>query len=85
MPTEAETPPTHAPEIKAETAPRDLRAELQANLEAEFIENLKAAETLPDAVRESLAVLLASRETTSADVIAALSLGDPIKPEVSGD
>lgn len=85
MPTQAKTPQTPAPESKAETASRDLRAELQANLEAEFTAKLKAEGTLPDAVRESLAALLSARGTTSADVIAALAMEDPIRPEVSSE
>lgn len=83
MPTETPKTPEPAPESK--TAPRDLRAELEANLESAFTINLKAAETLPDAVSASLVALLTTSGPTSADVVAAIALDDPIEPEMSSE
>lgn len=78
-----ETPPQ--PEAGVNSAPRDLRAELQTNLKSEFTTKLKAAGTLPEAVPESLIALLTSSGPTSADVIAALALEDPIELEVTSE
>jgi hypothetical protein len=82
---QAETPQPPAPESEVKTAPRDLRAELQTKLASEFTAKLNAAGTLPEAVCESLVTLLTASEPTSADVIAALALEDPIKPGVSNE
>jgi hypothetical protein len=73
------------PEVEAKCTPMDLRAELQSNLESEFNTKLKATGTLPIAVTESLVALLAASGPTSADVIAALVLEDPIDPEVTSE
>ena len=81
----AEPPQLPKPEAEAKSAPRDLRAELQSNLEAEFATKLKATGTLPIAVTASLVALLSASGPTSADLIAALVLEDPIDREVTSE
>ena len=83
MTTEKPKPPE--PEVESESAARDLRAELQSNLESEFTAKLEANRTLPDAASKSLVALLNARGPTAADVIEALALEDPIKPEVTSE
>jgi hypothetical protein len=83
MEAEIPKPPTTEAEIK--NVSRDLRAELQTNLVAEFTAKLKVADALPDTVCESLIALLAASGPTSADINVALALEDPIKPEVSNE
>jgi hypothetical protein len=81
----AEPPQLPKPEAEAKSTSRDLRTELQSNLESEFTAKLKATGTLPIAVTESLVVLLTASGPTSTDVIAALVLEDPIEPEVTSE
>lgn len=80
MPEEIQQPP--APEVETSSGPKDLRAELEADLKSEFTANLSAAGTLPKVACDSLVALLDARGPTSADVIAALALEDPTQPEV---
>lgn len=80
-----ETPHPSAPEGEASPAPKDLRAELEADLKSEFTGRLSAAEKLPKAVCESLVALLGVSGPTSADVIDALALEDPAQPEEPND
>ncbi|MDZ4819544.1 MAG: hypothetical protein SGJ20_11280 [Planctomycetota bacterium] len=83
MPDETQHPP--APEVATSPAPKDLRAELEADLKSEFTGNLSAAGTLSKAACESLVVLLSASGPTSADVLAALCLEDPVQPEVPNE
>jgi hypothetical protein len=69
-------------EPKPKAVPRDLRAELKANLETEFREKLEAQDTLPEAVSSSLVALLSTDNPTNADVLAALVLEDSVETEV---
>jgi len=62
-------------------APKDLRAELLADLKSEFTAHLSTADTLPKVACESLVALLSASGPTSADVLAALALEDPAHPE----
>lgn len=80
-----EPPHPAAPQVEASPAPKDLRAELQADLKSEFTANLSAAGTLPKVVCESLVALLGASGPTSADVIAALGLEEPTQPEVHNE
>jgi len=80
-----QTAQTPAPEVEASQAPRDLRAELEADLKSEFIANLPGAGTLPKVACDSLVALLSASGPTSADVIAALALEDPTQPEVPNE
>jgi hypothetical protein len=80
MPDEISQSP--APEVETSPAPKDLRAELESDLKSEFTANLSAAETLPKVACDSLVALLGASSSSSADVIAALGLEDPPKPEV---
>ena len=77
-----ETPQPPAPEVETSPAPKDLRAELEADLKSEFTANLWTAEGLPKVGRELLIELLGASGPTPADVLAALSLEDPDQPEV---
>lgn len=74
-----------APEVETSPAPKDLRAELQADLKSEFTANLSAMGTLPKVACESLVALLGASGPISADVITALGLEDPIQPEVPNE
>ena len=83
MPDEsAQTPIT---EVETSPAPKDLRAELEADLKSEFNANLSAAGTLPKVVCETLVELLGASAPISGEVIAALSLEDPTQPEVASE
>ncbi len=68
---------------ETQSGPKDLRAELQANLISNFSKNLYEAVSLPNAAYESLVTLLSNANTTSSDVIKALDLDDPSEPEVT--
>jgi hypothetical protein len=81
MSSDSQEPPKSEPEPKA--APRDLREELKANLETEFRSKLEAQDTLPKAVSSSLVALLSTDNPTTAEVLAALALEDPVKSEAS--
>ncbi len=76
---------THAPEVETSPAPKDLRAELEADLKSEFTANLSAAGTLPKVACDSLVALLGVSAPISADVIEALGLEDPTQPEVPNE
>ena len=76
---------TPAPGVETSPAPKDLRAELEADLKTEFAANLSAAGTLPRVTCDSLVALLGARCPISADVIAALGLEDPTQPEVTDE
>jgi hypothetical protein len=80
-----ETAQTPASEAETSPAPKDLKAELAADLKSEFNANLSAAGTLPKAVCDSLVALLSASVPISADVIAALGLEDPTQPEVPNE
>jgi len=82
---QGEPPHPAAPEVEASPAPKDLRAELQADLKSEFTANLSAVGTLPKVVCESLVALLGGRGPTSADASAALELEDPVEPEAPNE
>jgi hypothetical protein len=71
-----------ASEAETSPAPRDLRAELTADLKSRFNANLLADGTLPKAVCDSLVALLSASDPISADVTAALGLKDLTQPEV---
>ena len=73
----AESPEPGAEEKRA---PRDLRAELQSNLEIQFRLQLEAG-TLPDLARTSLISLLKVNGLTSTEILAALALQDKIETE----
>lgn len=66
-------------------SPKDLRAELESDLELEFYGRLSATGTLPKVVCDSLVALLGASASISADVIAALSLEDPTQPEIPNE
>lgn len=83
MPDEIQHPST--PEVEASSGPKDLRAELEADLKSEFAANLSAARTLPKVVCDSLVELLGSSGPTSADVLESLTLEDPTQPEVPNE
>lgn len=83
MPDEIAQTPT--PEVETSSAPKDLRAELEADLKSEFKANLLAAGTLPKVASDSLVALFGAGGPTSADVIAALALEDPTQPEVPNE
>lgn len=78
---------SHTPALQVETspAPKDLRAELKADLKSEFAANLTAAGTLPKVACGSLVALLGASGPISADVIAALRLEDPTQPEAPNE
>ena len=80
-----EIPHPSAPEVETSPAPKDLRAELGADLKSGFTTNLSAAGTFPKVACESLVALLGASGPISADVIAALGLEDPIQPEVPNE
>jgi len=80
-----ETAQTPAPVVETSPAPKDLRAELEADLKSEFAANLSAAGTLPKVACDSLAALLGASAPISADVIAALGLEDPTQPEAPNE
>jgi hypothetical protein len=80
MPDEIQQPST--PEVEASSGPKDLRAELEADLKSEFAANLSAAGRLPKVVCDSLVALLGSSGPTSAEVLESLRLEDPAQPEV---
>lgn len=80
-----ETAQTPAPEVETSSAPKDLRAELEADLKSEFNVNLSAAGTLPKVVCDSLVALLGASAPISADVMAALGLEDPNQPKVPNE
>ena len=80
-----EPPHPLSPEVETSPAPKDLRAELEADLKSEFTANLSAAKTLPKVACESLIALLGASGPTSADVIAALALEDSTQPEVPNE
>ena len=65
--------------------PKDLRAELEADLKTEFAAKLLKAGTLPKLACDSLIALLGASAPISADVITALGLEDPTQPEVAND
>lgn len=73
------------PVVETEPASPDLRAELQTILETEFAVKLKATKVLPDAASAALVSLLSASEPTTEDVFEALSLEDPIEPEVTSE
>lgn len=83
MPDEIQQPST--PEVEASSRPKDLRAELEADLKSEFAANLSAVGTLPKVVCDSLVELLGSSGPTSADVLESLTLEDPTQPEVPNE
>lgn len=83
MPDEIQQPST--PEVEASSGPKDLRAELEADLKSEFAANLSAVRTLPKVVCDSLVELLGSSVPTSADVLESLTLEDPTQPEVPNE
>lgn len=74
-----ETPEQPRAEAESESAQQDLRAELQADLVTQFTAKLKTNGTLPEVVSKALVALLSAQAPTSSDVIAALSLEDPIE------
>jgi len=80
-----EIPHPHAPEVETNPAPKDLRAELEADLKSDFTANLSAAGTLPKVACESLVALLGASAPISADVIAALGLEDPTQPKAPNE
>ncbi len=80
-----ETAHTSAPAVETSPPPKDLRAELEADLKTEFAANLSAAGTLPKVACDSLVALLGASAPISADVIAALGLEDPTQPEVPNE
>lgn len=75
-----EIPEQPESEAESESAQQDLRAELQADLVTQFTAKLKTNGTLPEVVSKALVALLSAQAPTSADVIAALALEDPIEP-----
>jgi hypothetical protein len=75
----------HNENAETQSAPKDLRGELQTALFTEFAKNLNIDATLPNAARESLMALLSASSSTSEDVIAALCLEDPIEQEVPSE
>ena len=80
MPDEIQQP--SSPEVEKSSGPKDLRAELEADLKSEFADNLLAVGTLPKVVCDSLVTLLGSSGPTSAEVLESLRLEDPAQPEV---
>ena len=68
-----------------ESAPQDIRSQLQTDLTTEFAKNLNMSSELPNLVRESLATLLNIDSLTSEDIIATLNLEDPSEPEVPSE
>jgi len=79
------TPDPIAPKAGLSSAPKNLRAELEAALKSEFTANLSAAGTLPKVACESLVALLGASGPISANVIAALALEDPVQPEAPNE
>lgn len=73
------------PEFEASSGPKDLRAELEADLKSEFAANLSAVGTLPKVVCDSLVALISSSGPTSAEVLESLNLEDPAQPEVTNE
>ena len=80
-----ETPQPAEPVAEVASLPKDLRAELEADLKSEFTANLSAAGTLPKVACDALVALLGVDGPISADVLAALGLEDPTKPEVPNE
>lgn len=78
------SPQLPSPAVNMSPTPKDLRAELGADLKTEFTANLSAAGTLPKEACNSLVALLGA-SPIAADVIAALSLEDPAQPEVPNE
>lgn len=72
-----EIPQPRTPELEANPAVKDLRAELEADLKSEFAFNLAQNGTLPKVASESLVALLSANGPIAADVIALLALKDP--------
>jgi hypothetical protein len=70
------------PNSEASPSPKDLRAQLAADLKAEFTANLSAVSGLPKVACASLVELLGNSTPTATDVIASLSLEDPKQPEI---
>jgi hypothetical protein len=83
MPYEIQQPST--PEVETSSGPKDLRAELEADLKSEFAANLSAVGTLPKVVCETLVALLGSIGPTSAEVLESLTLEEPTQPEVPNE
>lgn len=83
MPDEVQQPST--PEVETSSGPKDLRAELEADLKSEFAANLFAVGTLSIVVCDSLVALLGSSGPTSAEVLESLTLEDPTQPEVPNE
>lgn len=75
----------HEPEVETSSEPKDLRAQLEADLKAEFTANLSAADTMPKVVFDSLLALLDASGPISADVISALGLEDATQPLVPNE
>lgn len=65
--------------------PKDLRAELDADLKSEFTANLSAAGILPKVACDALVALLGANGPISAEILAALGLEDPTHPEVPNE
>ncbi len=70
---------------KTNSAPRNLRAELQTDLITKFANDLNKTTVLPNAAIESLVELLSSSSLTSGDVITALASEDPTESEVANE
>ena len=83
MPDEVQQPST--PEVETSSGPKDLRAELEADLKSEFAANLSAVGTLPKVVSDSLVALLSSSSPTSVEVLETLILEDPSQAEVPNE
>jgi len=83
MPDEVQQPST--PEAETSSGPKDLRAELEADLKSEFAANLSAVGTLPILVCDSLVTLIRSNGPTSAELLESLTLEDPAQPEVPNE
>ncbi|MCP9800253.1 hypothetical protein KBY67_05605 [Synechococcus sp. RedBA-s] len=83
MPEEVEQ--LSAPEGETSSGPKDLRAELEADLKTEFSANLSAVGTLPKVVCDSLVALLDSSAPASVEVLESLALEDPTQPEMSNE
>ena len=73
-----------AVEEDAGATPQDLRDGLKVNLESEFQNNLIAG-ALSDTSQESLMEILGDESLTSADILKALALEDPVSSEVLGE
>ena len=80
MTTDIPEPPES--DAESESAQLDIRAELQANLVTLFTAKLETNGSLPEAASKALVALLSTQAPTTANVIAALALDDPINPVV---